>query len=243
MIQVDENPQPLDLTLYQEINTEKYEDIQIKIQKLESTFFQCLSYSRQQQLKQNEKLQSDNSQVQDNEHNTNKDSFQSEQFEKYIAQYFAQLRSQFGNTKSISFMTSQQLNLFFEEALEQLNNKTKLYQDILKLKLLQTSQDLFSKVYSTKTNIILKQWYLHNYCYPYPNQLEIKKLIGKTQLSKKKILNWFINARNSFKRKKQKKQKYKILVQDHYYALYKSKKQSQNSNQEQSNQQIFFENQ
>ncbi|CAD8076497.1 unnamed protein product [Paramecium primaurelia] len=240
MIQVDDNPQHLDLNLYQNINIGKYEDIQIKISKLESTFFQCLSYSKQEQLKQNEKLQSDNSQLHDHEHNTNKDLFQFEQFEKYIAQYFAQLRSQFGNTKSICFMTSQQLNLYFEEALEQLNNKTKLYQDILKLKLLQTSQDLFSKVYPTKTNIILKKWYLHNYSYPYPNQLEIKKLINKTQLSKKKILNWFINARNSFKRKKQKKQKYNILVREHYYALFQSKKQSQNSNQEQSNQQILF---
>ncbi|CAD8098444.1 unnamed protein product [Paramecium primaurelia] len=240
MIQVDDNPQHINLNLFQKINTGKYEDIQIKIQKLESTFFQCLNYSKQEQMQQNEKLQTDNSQLHDNEHNMNKDLLQFEQFEKYITQYFVQLREQFGNIKSICFMTSQQLNLFFEEALEQLNNKTKLYQDILKLKLIQSSQDLFSKVYPTKTNLILKKWYLHNYCYPYPNQMEIKKLINKTQLSKKKILNWFINARNSFKRKKQKKQKYKILVQEHYKALFQPKKQSQNSCQEESNQQILF---
>ncbi|CAD8105272.1 unnamed protein product [Paramecium sonneborni] len=240
MFQVDDNPQLKNLNLFHQINTGKYEDIQIKIQKLESTFFQCLSYSKQEQMQQIEKLQGNNQQLYDNEQNINNELFKLEQFEKYITQYFAQLRQQFGNIKSICFMTSQQLNLFFEEALEQLNNKTKLYQDILKLKLIQNSQDLFSKAYPTYTNLILKKWYLNNYCYPYPNQFEIKKLINKTQLSKKKILNWFINARNSFKRKKQKKQKYKFLVQEQYYTLFQSKKQSLNSSQEQSNQQILF---
>ncbi|CAD8110130.1 unnamed protein product [Paramecium sonneborni] len=242
MIQVDDNPQYNNLNLIQKINTEKYQDIQVKIQKLESTFFQCLNHSKQQQMYQNEKLQSDNSQLQDNEQNINKELLLFEQFEKYITQYFAQLRQQFGDIKSISFMTTQQLNLFFEEALEQLNHKTKLYQEILKLKIIPSSQvqDLFSKVLPTKINLILKKWYLNNYCYPYPNQLEIKKLINKTQLSKKKILNWFINARNSFKRKKQKKQKYKLLVQEHYKVLFQRKKQSFNSSQEYPNQKILF---
>lgn len=53
------------------------------------------------------------------------------------------------------------------------------------------NQDLFNKVYPTNSNIILKKWYLKNYCHPYPNQVEITKLIKKTQLSKKKVIHKF----------------------------------------------------
>jgi hypothetical protein len=51
-----------------------------------------------------------------------------------------------------------------------------------------TNLEFTKREYSVEANLTLKKWYLNHYTSPYPNLIRLRKLIEKTQLSKKKVL-------------------------------------------------------
>ena len=74
---------------------------------------------------------------------------------------------------------------------------------------------------------------MENYSNPYPSNLEIEKMVEQTNLTQKqviityinsKILNWFINARNSLKNKLNPEKKFKSVVEQKFKELQKKLK-------------------
>ncbi|KAM3134281.1 homeodomain mating type protein alpha2 [Paramecium bursaria] len=150
-----------------------------------------------------------------------------------LQKYFKKLRERVIDNKMYLYMTNCQIQQFFDDASIQLHNKIKLYEDIQKLKLLSTYPTNCKRTYSKQANVILKKWLMENYSNPYPSNSEIEKMVEQTNLTQKqviityinsKILNWFINARNSLKNKLNPEKKFKSVVEQKFKELQKKLK-------------------